>query len=217
MDKMRLFRFLEATSLLLFFLQALRVVFSVLFGIIYDQVFQGPMDAWLIISILLMLVAFCAPVFAPAMPHRGWLLSCVTLAALARVGLSVNDPQVRYWAALIVLTSVGLYLALSISADRPLVLNGLLAALVLDQLFRAVGQTYDLALRPVWLPVQAIWAVGLIGLALWLWRRSPTEQRGMARRGRCGDWGSVACSSWRHPCSRCQMRLPAGARFLTRS
>ena len=187
MDKMRLFRFLEATSLLLFFLQALRVVFSVLFGIIYDQVFQGPMDAWLIISILLMLVAFCAPVFAPAMPHRGWLLSCVTLAALARVGLSVNDPQVRYWAALIVLTSVGLYLALSISADRPLVLNGLLAALVLDQLFRAVGQTYDLALRPVWLPVQAIWAVGLIGLALWLWRRSPTEQRGYGAPGAL--WG----------------------------
>ena len=187
MDKMRLFRFLEATSLLLFFLQALRVVFSVLFGIIYDQVFQGPMDAWLIISILLMLVAFCAPVFAPAMPHRGWSLSCVTLAALARVGLSVNDPQVRYWAALIVLTSVGLYLALSISADRPLVLNGLLAALVLDQLFRAVGQTYDLALRPVWLPVQAIWAVGLIGLALWLWRRSPTEQRGYGTPGAL--WG----------------------------
>lgn len=187
MDKLRLFRFLEATSLLLFFLQALRVVFSVLFGIIYDQVFQGPMDAWLIVSILLMLVAFCAPVFAPAMPHRGWLLSCVTMAALARVGLSVNDPQVRYWAALIVLASVGLYLALSISVDRPLVLNGLLAALVLDQLFRAVGQTYDLTLRFAWLPVQAIWAVGLISLALWLWRRSPTEQRGYGAPGAL--WG----------------------------
>jgi endonuclease/exonuclease/phosphatase family metal-dependent hydrolase len=187
MDKPRLFHFFAATSLLLFFLQALRVIFSVLFGIIYDQVFLGPMDAWLFISILLVLVAFCAPAFAPATPRRAWLLACVILAALARVGLSVNNPQVRYWSALFVLAFVGLYLAMVISADRSLARNGLLAALVLDQLFRVVGQTSDLTLRPAWLPVQIIWAVGLIGLAFWLWRNVTSEQRGYGAPGSL--WG----------------------------
>lgn len=187
MDKPRQFRFFEATSLLLFFLQALRVIFSVLFGVIYDQVFLGPLDAWLFISILLVLVAMCAPAFAPATPRRAWLLACVILAALARVGLSVNEPQVRYWAALFVLAFAGLYLAMLISADRPLARNGLLAALVLDQLFRIVGQTSDLTLRPAWLLAQIIWAIGLIGLAFWLWRNVLSEQRGYGAPGSL--WG----------------------------
>lgn len=178
MGKLRLFRFLEATSLLLFFLQALRAIFSVLFGIIYDQVFLGPIDAWFFISLLLMLAAFCAPAFAPARPRRFWPLVCVTLAGLARVGLSVNDPQVRYWAALFVLAFGGLYLAWLISADRQVALNGLLAALVLDQLFRAIGQTYDLTLRLSWLLVQSVWAVGLIAVAFWLSQRYGSDQRG---------------------------------------
>ena len=93
----------------------------------------------------------------------------------------------RYWAALIVLAFGGLYLAWLISADRQVALNGLLAALVLDQLFRAIGQTYDLTLRSSWLPVQSIWAVGLIALAFWLNRHEGSDQRGYGAQGNL--WG----------------------------
>ena len=56
-------RILEAVCIWLFFIQALRVIFSVLFGIIYDQVFAGPLDAWLGISVILVVFAFTLPAF----------------------------------------------------------------------------------------------------------------------------------------------------------
>ena len=72
----RFLRAVEAVSVLLFFFQALRAVFSVLFGIIYDQVFAGTPDAWLVVSVLLVAVAFSAPVVAPSgWPRAGWQLS----------------------------------------------------------------------------------------------------------------------------------------------
>src|SRR3989337_2179056 len=112
---MRLF---EATSVLLFFLQALRIIFSVLFGTIYDQVFLGPIDAWLFASNFLVLVALLAPSLAPRPSGRSWLAVCAVLSGLGRVALSINDPQVRYWGALVVLASGGLYLAGSLAAVR---------------------------------------------------------------------------------------------------
>ena len=39
---LRLVRTLEATAVLLFLLQSVRALFSVLFGLIYDTVFSGP-------------------------------------------------------------------------------------------------------------------------------------------------------------------------------
>lgn len=103
MGNLRLLRYLESASLLLFFLQALRTILSVLFGIIYDQVFLGPINAWFFTSLVLMVAAFCAPALTPAKSRRIWPLVCVTLISLARIGISINDAQVRYFAALIVL------------------------------------------------------------------------------------------------------------------
>jgi len=47
MTKSHVLRSLEAGAVLLFFLQSLRVIFSVLFGIIYDRLFVGPLDWWM--------------------------------------------------------------------------------------------------------------------------------------------------------------------------
>jgi hypothetical protein len=38
--------------------------------------------------------------------------------------------------------------------------------LALDQVLRAVGQTFDLSLQPIWLPAQILWAALIIGIAL---------------------------------------------------
>jgi endonuclease/exonuclease/phosphatase family metal-dependent hydrolase len=166
MTDTRFLRSIEATSIVLFFLQALRVILSVLFGIIYDQVFAGSPDAWLPISVLLVVIALALPALAPRSPTHSWLAVLASVAAVARVALTFNDATLRFWGALVVLGSAGLYLAGLLTARRSLALPSLLTALALDQVLRAIGQTFDLSLQPVWLPAQILWAAIIIGIAL---------------------------------------------------
>jgi endonuclease/exonuclease/phosphatase family metal-dependent hydrolase len=153
---------------LLFFIQGLRVIFSVLFGIIYDQVFEGPMNSWLIISNLLVIVALIAPILTPRKHTIKWLTAFALLAAIARVALSVNDASVRYWGALLTLAFGGLYQAGLLKENRALFTSSLVSALALDQILRVAGYTYDLSLRPEWLPALVIWAVLVSSIALWI-------------------------------------------------
>jgi len=166
MTNTRFLRSIEAISIVLFFLQALRVIFSVLFGIIYDQVFAGSPDAWLPVSVLLVLIALAIPAVAPRSPTHNWLAVLAGVAAVARVALTFNDATLRYWGALVVLGSAGLYMAGLLTARRSLALPSLLTALALDQILRAIGQTLDVSMQPVWLPVQILWAAVIIGIAM---------------------------------------------------
>ena len=86
-----------ATLVVLFFLQALRVLFSMLFGILYDEIFAGSPTAWLPISLALVVAALLAPFVTPA--RHGDLLprAAAIVAALSRIVLTVNDAGVRYW------------------------------------------------------------------------------------------------------------------------
>lgn len=166
MTHARVYRLVESTSVLLFFLQALRVIFSVLFGIIYDQVFEGPMSAWLVISVVLVLLALLSPLGLLRMRSIRWPTILAIVAALARVALSINDPDVRYGGSLIVVAAGAMYLTSRLALRSPFVFAGLLCALSLDQVLRAVGQTYDLSLRQSWLPVQIVWAGVVVVAAL---------------------------------------------------
>ncbi len=177
MTQPRFLRAVEATSVALFFLQALRVVFSVLFGIIYDQVFVGPPGLWLAGSLGLVVVALAAPALAPRSPRRAWMAVMASLAALARVALSVDDARVRYWGCLAVLVFGGMYLAGLLTARRPVAMPALVGALIFDQLLRILGNTYDLSLRPTWLPVQAVWALVVVVVAVALGRRAAGGDR----------------------------------------
>lgn len=188
MDAKRSLRLLETTSILLFYLQALRVIFSVMFGVIYDRVFAGPIDAWLGISLLLVLLALLSPALAPRHPRRGWMFLFTAVAALGRVALSVNAAPVRFWGALAVLAAGGLYLACMLVRWRPALLAGLAAALLVEQLLRAAGDTYDVSLRLGWLPVQAAWAALLLLLAGGLWRQERIPTRAYGAPGRL-LWG----------------------------
>ncbi len=172
MTQPRFLRALEATSVALFTLQALRVVFSVLFGIIYDQVFLGPPGPWLVVSILLVALAMAAPILSPANPRRVWLAVMASLTALARVALSIDDARVRYWGCLAVLAAGGLYLAGLLTARRSVALPALAGALAADQVLRALGQTYDLSLRPTWIPLQLLWSATIVVVAIALGRRT---------------------------------------------
>lgn len=183
MNQPRLLRAVEATSVLLFFLQALQVVFSVLLGIIYDQVFAGSPTAWLIVSLLLVIVALGAPMAGPLEWRRPLLGALACVAAVGRVALCLNDATIRYWACLIVLLAGGLYLEGLLVARRSMVLSALLGALSLDQFLRMLGQTYDMSLRPGWLPVQAAWAAVVVGVAVSLARRVGSADRHSSQLG----------------------------------
>lgn len=179
----RFLRAVEAVSVLLFFLQALRVVFSVLFGIIYDQVFAGTPDAWLVISVLLVVVALSAPLASPSSWSRGWLAGLAAVASMGRIALTINDATVRYWGSLVVIAAGGLYLAGLLVARRPLALTALAGALALDQVLRALGQTYDLSLRPWWLPLQVGWATIILAVSAALLQRRATGGQNPCRLG----------------------------------
>jgi endonuclease/exonuclease/phosphatase family metal-dependent hydrolase len=179
----RFLRAVEAVSVLLFFLQALRVVFSVLFGIIYDQVFAGTPDAWLVISVLLVAVALCAPLAAPSSWPRGWLAALAAGASIGRIALTINDADVRFWGSLAVLAAGGLYLAGLLVARRPLALTALAGAVALDQVLRALGATFDLSLRPWWLPFQVAWGVIVLFVSASLLRRRAAGGQDPCRLG----------------------------------
>lgn len=161
-------RTLETVSVLVFFFQALRVLFSMLFGIIYDQVFEGPIEAWLILSNLLVIAALGAPILVPRAKPAKWLTWFAVLTTLSRITLTLHDPGVRFWGSLGVIAFGGMYIAKLIATSRQSFLSGMIGAVVIEQLLRSVGNTFDVSLRPSWLPIQFIWSGFIVGVSLWL-------------------------------------------------
>jgi endonuclease/exonuclease/phosphatase family metal-dependent hydrolase len=183
-------RFIEATAVFLFTLQAIRVLFSVLFGIIYDAVFAGPMTPGVVVIHLLLLLAFLSPLFAPRrMVRLRWtLLVSALLISLSRILLTPNDPQARLYSSLLIVAAFGLYTATLLRQSSHTFPQALTAALAADQFFRALGNTFDITLRDGWLPYQAILSVALVGLS---WRlfslaRGEVEEASTQRLGLLG-------------------------------
>ena len=166
-------RFVEASSILLFLLQALRALASGLFGIIYDQ--RDEPGAWLLGSAALATCALVVPAFLCQSTSRRWMLALVVFIAAARLGISINDADVRFFCSLAVAAGSVAYLAGIVRIERSLITPALFGALALDQLLRISGNTYDLSLRSSWLPVQAGWSALTIVLALRLSRRPQAE------------------------------------------
>ena len=171
MSQARQARIVEAAAVGLFFIQALRAVISALFGILYDYGFEGSVNAWSVGAVGLMAVAFLAPLFSPR-KHTAFALTGAALLALAaRPVLNVNELMPRYWAGLVVLAASGMYLAALIRSAPDIVAPSLIVALVLDQVLRALGNTYDLSIRPDFLSTQIAVSLTLALLALWLFGR----------------------------------------------
>jgi len=189
----RLMRTVEATAVLVFLFQALRVLFSMLFGQIYDALFAGNasligVGLWLVVA----LVAFLAPLAAP---RRAPLRPAVSLAAAfvvfaARIPLTLDVPLVRLIAAIAIIAGAGLYLAGTARGGSRDLVRAALLAVVVDQLLRAAGHTWDVTLRPGWWPGQAAVSLLLGAVAIWLWRRQPEgEAESTLRVGLLGGLG----------------------------
>lgn len=169
MHEARLPRTLEAAAVLLFLLQSVRVLFSVLFGVIYDTIFEEVIPLTAAGGILLLVVlAFLTPLAAPRRRERGasLLLATALVAALVRIPVTINQPTVRLWSSVIVIGAAGLYLSTLARHHPRRLVPALVLALVADQFLRTAGDTFDLALRPWWVPVQVALAAG-VGIAGW--------------------------------------------------
>lgn len=181
MHDARPLRTIEASAVFLFLLQSVRILFSVLFGIIYDTVFE---ETFPLAAAGAIFVAVVAALLTPlAAPRRGGsrLLSAVALvAALARVPATFNLPSVRLWASIVVIGAAGLYAATLVRREGSRFAPALVAALVADQFLRTAGNTFDLALRPWWWPVQLALAVGVGWLGWQARSAAPGDQQGEA-------------------------------------
>jgi len=157
----------EAIVILLFFLQAVRVLFSVLFGIIYDAVFAGPMSLTMVVSVLLALLVLLTPLLAPRRKRGIELTLLVTslLVFLSRIPMTLNNPELRLYSSLLIVAGGGLYVAALLRERVVAFPEVLIAALAGDQLFRALGDTFDITLRDGWLPYQIVISVVLAVLS----------------------------------------------------
>jgi endonuclease/exonuclease/phosphatase family metal-dependent hydrolase len=181
MTRDRYLRFVEWTSVMLFFIQGLRVMLSVIFGIIYDGVFEGPFTSWLVISVLLWLLAFLSPMlFSKKLGHRH-LSVLALMTASVRVMLSINVAEVRYWGALLTLLFGGLYLMIAFRSLRQLAAISIVSALCFDQFLRIVGQTYDIGIRSWWIPIQIVWVLLIFvgGFQLRNWEKEEKTNVGL--------------------------------------
>jgi endonuclease/exonuclease/phosphatase family metal-dependent hydrolase len=165
----------EATAVFLFFYQALRVLFSVLFGLIYDALFAETASMTTVgLVLVVVILALLTPLAAPRQPERRRiaLLASAVLVFLARIPLTPNDPQSRLVASILIVAGTGVYLVSRLRDGPRDVVRALILALVVDQLLRAAGHTWDVTLRAGWLWGQAIVSLGLCLLAGWRFRRS---------------------------------------------
>jgi endonuclease/exonuclease/phosphatase family metal-dependent hydrolase len=165
-------RIFHASWIAVLFLQSLRVVFSTMFGVIYDQIFEGPMSLWLPISNLLVILALLSPVLLARRLSKRWLMVLAIAAALARVPLSINDATLRYWGALLVLATAGSYLWMRLRQSKSEFGLALLWGVLWEYLLRVLGDTFDLSFHDGSLPFVVIGAFVLIILSVWISREN---------------------------------------------
>jgi endonuclease/exonuclease/phosphatase family metal-dependent hydrolase len=188
---LRLVRLLETTAVLLFFYQALRALFSLLFGLIYDALFAGQVPMTIVGGVMAVVVlALLAPLAAPraaaasrsatarrpaAAPHLAMLAGAVVVF-LARIALTFDHLELRLATSILIVAATGFYLAVRLRGDRGHTAYGLILALVIDQLLRTAGHTMDPTLQLAWGPTQVLISAALclvsVGLA---WRQRPEE------------------------------------------
>ncbi|MCL7452396.1 MAG: endonuclease/exonuclease/phosphatase family protein [Anaerolineae bacterium] len=168
----RLAGLVEATAVSLFFYQALRVLFSVLFGLIYDALFEESLSMATVGLVLAGLVLALLTPLAGARQPRGRriaLLVAGLVVFVARWPLTFNEPGLRLVASLAIVAGTGLYLVTRLRFRPGGMVEGLILGLVVDQVLRIAGHTFDVTLRPEWWPGQLAVSLVLCLLALWLY------------------------------------------------
>ncbi|HUG39364.1 MAG TPA: endonuclease/exonuclease/phosphatase family protein [Longimicrobiales bacterium] len=166
---MRSDRPLATTALAFLFLaEGQRAYFGSLFALAYDAVFPALRPAAALLA-LLPLSALLVPLLplARRLDRAGAVAVAAAGLAIFRVPLSLPDFAVRTIAATLVVACGALFLTWAVGyLDGRAVAAGAIAGLVADQLLRLAGTSWDLSLRPGWLPIQAVLSLALLFLVL---------------------------------------------------
>ena len=129
------------------------------------------------LAALLLLAALALPLIPVArfVDRTGAVVLAAVAVALFRLPMTLPAVAVRPAAAALTLACAGAYVMSAVGhVDRRAIAAGALAGLAADQLLRLAGGSWDLTLRPEWLPVQAVLSLGLVGVAV-LWSRTAAE------------------------------------------
>ena len=163
----RHYKLIEAAAVMLFTMQAVRVLLAMLFARVYDTLFDGEGAPILATAGLLCVVMIILPLLSPRSPKKldQTLRLSAILCAIARIPLSLDMPLLRLFAAIATLSFSGLYVATLLSQQAKTLVPALSLGLFIDQFLRALGHTYDLSLRPWWIIVQIPLSIGVIVLA----------------------------------------------------
>ncbi len=170
--------FALTTLTLLFLLQGLSALLGVVFALVSQGIFPALDLRWLMLALVPV-----AALFASALPFSLWversslLVGAAVVAASARVFLTLPALPARLCASAVVVAAGAIFLGKAVGfLEGRTVAAGAATAVVLDGLLRLAGWSYDVSLRPWWLPVQLVVSAAAVGLAL-MWKRLPLEEQ----------------------------------------
>lgn len=169
-------RLFEAGAVMLFAMQALRALLAMLFGRIYDALFDAEGYGALALAGGFFVLMLLMPLLCPREQHkRAHSLRLVAiLCALARVPVSLDLPDVRLIAALATLGLASLYVTNLLGGWADVLPVAIGLGVFWDGLMRALGYTFDPSLRPWWVIVQLLLVLGILYVAT----RASREEKG---------------------------------------
>ncbi|MBN1427837.1 MAG: endonuclease/exonuclease/phosphatase family protein [Anaerolineae bacterium] len=154
MGAARVFRLIESSLVVLFFIQAIRVVFAILLSMAGGALAARQVDLVIVNSHLALIVALVLPWFSPrtraALPRT--LMISAILVAVARLLISLNLSFLRLYAGVALVGFAGVYFASLLRANWRAWISSIVVGITIDQLLRALD-TYDLSLRVIMLEI----------------------------------------------------------------
>lgn len=173
-QKAILWRVVESSAVCFFWFQAVRVLFSSLFGVIYDVVFDGDVSlafAGLVVFLILLALALPAIYSLRSLNNSGQkkqqivLITTIIIASIARVVLAIDNPTWRLFFSILVLAAINIYLILLIKRHVSLFPIAMSVGLAIDQIVRMCGKSWDVTLQPDHLYIQIAISLIVIGAA----------------------------------------------------
>jgi len=149
---MRRTRWLTLSWLLFFYLEGIRVLFSHLFGVLYDALFAGPFRMSALYIIIAAFLAFLLPAYLTRMAkHRFTLFVIGSLLLLFHLALHNENPVWRLYAGLGTVFFGSWLFATLYARQKNAFFTPFVTALVIDQFARLAGHSQDIAIAPSWL------------------------------------------------------------------
>lgn len=187
-----------AALTLLFLLQGIAALIATLFTLVYDGVFERRQSAWLQMLLPLSAIAVPALPLARRLGRERLLAIAAAVTALARVALCLPSFSARWIASAAVVGAGAMFLSAAVGLlDRRALTAGAAGALLLEQLLRFTGWSWDVLLRPG-TPLLAQLVISAIAAALagyWLLQPDTTGTNDASFERRLGGMrlrGAVA-------------------------